>query len=282
MVVSKEYQVVLPMTVDEYQVAQLWSVAEASKNETGGGEGVEVRKNEPYENKETGEKGQYTYKVYHLASRVPAFIKMVAPAGSLEIYEEAWNAFPYCKTVLTNGYMKDSFHITIKTWHLPDAGTTVNPHKLPPNEWRKVTPVKIDIANDAVSSGDYKPEFDPKTFKSQKTGRGPLGPNWIAETMAANADERADGNTYGKTPIMCCYKLVEGEFKWWGIQGRVETLIHNQEKRLFTTFHRQLFCWIDQWHGLTMADIRALEDKTKEDLEKMIASGEVKGTKISE
>lgn len=40
-------------------------MAEASKNETGGGEGVEVLKNEPYEN-EDGEKGQYTHKIYHL------------------------------------------------------------------------------------------------------------------------------------------------------------------------------------------------------------------------
>ena len=32
---------------------------------------------------------------------------MVAPKGSLEIHEEAWNAYPYCKTVLSNpGYMK--------------------------------------------------------------------------------------------------------------------------------------------------------------------------------
>ena len=56
------------------QVAQLYSVAEASKNETGGGEGVEVLKNEPYEDvpllngKFT--KGQYTHKIYHLASKV--------------------------------------------------------------------------------------------------------------------------------------------------------------------------------------------------------------------
>ena len=62
------------MTVEEYQVAQLYSVAEASKNETGGGEGVEVLKNEPYDNvpllngKFT--KGQYTHKIYHLASKV--------------------------------------------------------------------------------------------------------------------------------------------------------------------------------------------------------------------
>ena len=36
----KEFRVILPMTVEEYQVAQLYAVAEASKNETGGGEGT--------------------------------------------------------------------------------------------------------------------------------------------------------------------------------------------------------------------------------------------------
>jgi len=46
----KEFRVTMNMTVEEYQVAQLYSVAEASKHETGGGEGVEVLKNEPYDN----------------------------------------------------------------------------------------------------------------------------------------------------------------------------------------------------------------------------------------
>ena len=50
----------------QYQVGQLYSVAQASKNETGGGEGVEVLTNEPFENEELG-KGQYTHKIYHLA-----------------------------------------------------------------------------------------------------------------------------------------------------------------------------------------------------------------------
>lgn len=53
-----------PPSLVQYQVGQLYSVAEASKNETGGGEGVEVLKNEPYEKE--GEKGQYTHKIYHL------------------------------------------------------------------------------------------------------------------------------------------------------------------------------------------------------------------------
>ena len=43
--------------------------------------------------------------------------------GSLEIHEEAWNAYPYCKTVLTNpGYMKENFYITIETYHIGDRG----------------------------------------------------------------------------------------------------------------------------------------------------------------
>eukprot|EP00105_Crassostrea_gigas_P018921 XP_011437181.1 PREDICTED: phosphatidylinositol transfer protein alpha isoform [Crassostrea gigas] len=137
-----EYRIVLPMTVDEYQVGQLWSVAEASKNETGGGEGIEVRVNEPFdENNYPPEspllpltpggppltKGQYTHKVYHLASRVPAFIRLIAPKGSLEIHEKAWNAYPYCRTIVTNpDYMKENFYIKIETMHCPDRGTQEN------------------------------------------------------------------------------------------------------------------------------------------------------------
>jgi hypothetical protein len=42
----------------------LYSVAKKSTQETSGGEGVEVIKNEPYE--DGNSKGQYTEKIYHL------------------------------------------------------------------------------------------------------------------------------------------------------------------------------------------------------------------------
>ena len=54
------------LLLSQYHVGQLYSVAEASKNETGGGEGVEVLRNEPFTNEEMGS-GQYTHKIYHLA-----------------------------------------------------------------------------------------------------------------------------------------------------------------------------------------------------------------------
>ena len=36
----------------------------------------------------------------------------------------------------------------------------------------------VDIAMEDVAEHKYKEAEDPKLFKSQKTGRGPLGPGW--------------------------------------------------------------------------------------------------------
>jgi hypothetical protein len=267
----KEFRVVLPLTVEEYQIGQLYSVAEASKNETGGGEGVEVIKNEPFDNYPLlggkFSKGQYTYKIYHLASKVPTFVKFLAPKGSLEIHEEAWNAYPYCKTVITNpDYMKNNFHITIETMHSPDKGTQENAHELSPEKLRQRDVIFIDIANDPVLNKDYKETEDPTKIQSQKTGRGPLIGNW-KETAQ---------------PAMCAYKLVTVEFKWFGFQSKVESFIQKTERRIFLNFHRQVFCWLDRWHGLTMQDIRDLEDKTKKELDEQRHRGLVRGTQGDE
>lgn len=265
--IIKEFRVVLPITVEEYQVGQLYSVAEASKNETGGGEGIQVLKNHPFENvpllngKFTT--GQYTYKIYHLASKVPAFIRLLAPKGSLEIHEEAWNAYPYCKTVITNpDYMKNNFVISIETMHCPDRGEQDNAHELTPEKLKIRDVIFIDIANDSVETRDYKETEDPTKFRSEKTGRGPLTGKWQG---TAN-------------PVMCAYKLVTVNFKWFGLQNRIEPFIQKTEQRIFLNFHRQVFCWLDLWHGLTMADIREIEDKTKRELDEQRQKGTVRGT----
>lgn len=265
----KEFRITMPLTVDEYQVAQLYSVAEASKNETGGGEGIEVLKNEYFKDFPLlGGKyksGQYTYKIYHLQSKVPALIRLLAPKGSLEINEEAWNAYPYCKTVITNPkFMKDGFKILIDSIHLPGQGNQENVHDLPADTLKLREVIQIDIANDPILNSDYKADEDPKKFKSKKTGRGPL----------ESSTWRNDAN-----PVMTCYKLVICEFKWKGLQTKIENFIQTSERRLFTNFHRQVFCWMDRWYGLTMDDVRDIEEKTKLELEKIRKEGSVRGTK---
>ncbi|KAG0191089.1 hypothetical protein DFQ28_000987 [Apophysomyces sp. BC1034] len=235
----KEFRVINNCTEAEYQVAQLYATAQASKETTGGGEGVEVLKNEPYQ-KDDGEKGQYTYKIFRLASRVPAFVRAIAPAGSLDLYEE-------------NGWMKDNFSIVYETQHVNNSrGDLENALNISKDDLKKREVVIIDVANDKIDPKDYKPEEDPKLFHSEKTGRGPLtDPEWQKKVE----------------PVMTCYKLVYIEFKWFGLQTKVEAFIAKAIHNLFIKFHRQLFCWTDKWHGMTIEEIRNLEEQTKKDLD---------------
>ena len=255
-----EFRITLPLTVEEYQVGQLHAVAEHSKAETGGGDGVEVKKNEPFTNHPEFGNGQYTEKIYHLQHKVPAWVRKIAPTGSLQMREEAWNAYPYCMTKLTNpGYMKEAFTLNIISWHKPDRGNIENVHNLSPEKLAKREIVKIDIANDQVRSSDYKPEFDPRKYTHE---RGPLSGNW-QETCE---------------PVMTCYKLVECEFVWRLFGSRIENLIMDVEKRLFTSFQRQVFCTHYLWKDLTMEDIRAIEEKTRQELDDQRENAEIKGT----
>jgi hypothetical protein len=163
--------------------------------------------------------------------------------------------------------MKEAFFIKIETIHLPDQGETENAHALDDKRLKQREVIHIDIANDPVESKDYKADEDPSKYKSEKTGRGPLvGANWKKNV----------------NPVMTCYKLVTVEFKWFGLQGRVEKFIQKAERRIFTNFHRQVFCWTDKWYGLTMDDIRAIEEKTKQELDEARKHGEVRGTKAED
>ncbi|XP_071477116.1 phosphatidylinositol transfer protein alpha isoform-like [Diadema antillarum] len=265
MVFIKEFRILLPMTPDECRIGHLYAIDEASRDETGGGEGVEIVENVPFDatrfpdvhtisGQPKTAKGQYTHKIYHISSKVPAFIRLLAPKGSLEIHEKSWNCFPFVHTEISNpDYMKDGMKFMIDTIYAEGKGKEENIHELPPNLLSKRQIDFIDIANDPVSKTDYKEDEDPTKFTSEKTGRGPLVEDW-KETQ---------------DPIMCCYKLVSFEFKWWGLQTKVESVMKRAERRLLLNLHRKLFCRMDQWHGMTIEDIRAMEEKTQRDLQKV-------------
>lgn len=115
------------------------------------------------------------------------------------------------------------------------------------------------MVNETPSGSDYKPEEDPTVFHSSKTGRGPLTPNWIDDCLRA------------KTPLMCAYKLCRVEFKYWGIQGRVEQFIHDVGlRKTMLRAHRQAWAWQDEWCGLTIDDIRRLERQAQLALNKKV------------
>ncbi len=227
-----------------------------------GNEGIEWIKNEPYDNTDghwgtssiTGtvvpkNKGQYTLKRYHFKSKVPALLVSLAPADALFLVEEAWNAYPHCKTVLVNGYLsKDRLRIDVETHHgVMDVDNALNIGK---DELKHRVVEYIDIRKGVSdpAAKDYKLSLDCTKYKSAKTGRGPLGPGW---EKAASAG----------TPIMCAYKLVRAHCGIFGLAGTVESAILNQQRNLFAQTLNKAFVTIDDWYAMTMEDVRKMEDE---------------------
>jgi hypothetical protein len=266
MVQMTEFRVVMPLSVEEYRIAQVYMITKMQQQQTHDSEGVEVLVNKPFEDEEFG-KGQYTSKVYHLQSKAPAWLTALAPADALLVEEEAWNAYPKCKAVLKCPYFT-KFKITVETVHLADNGQSANVHKLPSSALQTRKVQMIDIASNEkdywsyVIAGDA---IDLRTFKSEKTGRGLLQSGW-QETCK---------------PVMTAYKLVTVDAPYWGFGTRLEQLVLGGERALFTESHKRCFAWIDEWFGLTFEDVRKLELRTDEILRKSIADHGVAQGKLT-
>ncbi|XP_064128195.1 membrane-associated phosphatidylinositol transfer protein 2 isoform X4 [Loxodonta africana] len=249
--IIKEYRIPLPMTVEEYRIAQLYMIQKKSRNETyGEGSGVEILENRPYSDGPGGS-GQYTHKVYHVGMHIPGWFRSILPKAALRVVEESWNAYPYTRTRFTCPFV-EKFSIDIETFYKTDAGENSNVFSLSPVEKNQLTIDFIDIVKDSVPASEYKTEEDPKLFHSTKTQRGPLSDNWIEE--------------YKKHvfPIMCAYKLCKVEFRYWGMQSKIERFIHDTGlRRVMVRAHRQAWCWQDEWYGLSMENIRELEKEAQ-------------------
>ncbi|KAM8886327.1 membrane-associated phosphatidylinositol transfer protein 2-like isoform 3-T5 [Spinachia spinachia] len=249
----KEYRIPMPMSVEEYRIAQLYMIQKKSREEScGEGSGVEILENKPYTDGPGGT-GQYTHKVYHIGMHIPSWFRSILPKAALRVEEESWNAYPYTRTRYTCPFV-EKFSIDIETYYKPDTGNQADVFNLSPLEKRQRSIDPIDIVTDPMSPHEYKAEEDTRLFKSAKTQRGPLQDDWIEEY----------NNNPGKTPIMCAYKLCKVEFRYWGMQSKIERFIHDVGlRKVMVRAHRQAWCWQDEWYGLTMEDIRHLELETQ-------------------
>ncbi|XP_031676693.1 membrane-associated phosphatidylinositol transfer protein 2 isoform X8 [Oncorhynchus kisutch] len=249
----KEYRIPMPMSVDEYRIAQLYMIQKKSRDETcGEGSGVEILENKPYDDGPGGI-GQYTRKVYHIGMHIPSWFRSILPKAALRVEEESWNAYPYTRTRYTCPFV-EKFSIDIETYYKPDTGNQPDVFNMSPVEKRLRTLDPIDIVKDPIPPHEYMQEEDPRIYRSDKTKRGPLQEDWIEEY----------NNNPGKTPIMCAYKLCKVEFRYWGMQSKIERFIHDVGlRKVMVRAHRQAWCWQDEWYGLTIEDIRQLELETQ-------------------
>ncbi|KAK0174351.1 hypothetical protein PV327_010133 [Microctonus hyperodae] len=240
MVLTKEYRICMPLTVEEYRIGQLYMIARHSHEQSNSDEGVEVITNTECADPVYGQ-GQYTEKKIHLSSKLPYWIQALIPR-IFYIYEKAWNYYPFTITEYTCSFIP-KFQISIKTRYEDNNGSSENVLGLDSIELTSREVDFVDIAYDELSAKYYKEEEDPKFFQSKKSGRGPLVEGWCQTTQ----------------PIMCSYKLVNASFEIWGMQARVEDFIHKWIREILLLGHRQAFTWIDEWYDMQLSDVRNYE-----------------------
>lgn len=248
----------MPLSVEEYQIAQSYMVMKMQQQNTSSNEGVDILEDRPFEDDAYG-KGQYTSKVYHLQSKAPTWLTTFAPADALIMQEEAWNAYPICKTVIKCPYFA-KFRLTIETVHKADNGKSENVHALTEEQ---LAARQVEIIDIASAPRDYwshvvgRNNMDFSTFKSARTGRGPLLEGW---------QDRCH-------PVMTAYKLVTVDVPYWGFGYRLEQALLAGERALFIESHRNCFGWIDEWFGMTMQQIHQLEQQSSSSInEKLVKS----------
>ncbi|KAM0996481.1 hypothetical protein ACFX13_006537 [Malus domestica] len=245
MVLMKEFRIVMPVSLEEYQVAQTYMVMKMQKQNTTSTEGVEIVESRPFEDDVFG-KGHYSSKIYRLQSKAPGWLTTFAPAEALIMQEEAWNAYPRCKTGFPSCPYFTKFQLTVETVHRADKGDSDNVHGLSKAQLATRDVEIVDIASSARDYWSYivgTNNTDLSQFTSAKTGRGPLLEGW---------QDKSD-------PVMTAYKLVTIDAPYWGFGNKLEQALLLGERALFLESHRNCFSWIDEWFGMTVEQIHESE-----------------------
>uniref|UniRef100_A0AAY4A2R4 Phosphatidylinositol transfer protein N-terminal domain-containing protein n=1 Tax=Denticeps clupeoides TaxID=299321 RepID=A0AAY4A2R4_9TELE len=244
----KEYRICMPLTVDEYKIGQLYMISKHSCEQSGGGEGVEVVRNEPDTHPVHGV-GQVTEKRIYLSSKLPDWMRRWIPR-IFYVTEKAWNFYPYTVTgTLASTLSGFCAHADAETHRALRTESVFADSPTP-----KENVCFLDILSDPIPDKHFKSEEDLSSWVSKKTARGPLAAGWRNRTE----------------PVMCSYKRVHCSFEVYGFQTRTEEFIHKNIRDILLVGHRQAVAWMDEWHGMSLEEVREFERKQQEETNRRI------------
>lgn len=249
-----------PTNFEQYRIGNLYMVAMRTKEETGGGEGIEIVENGPFDDGK--ESGQLTYKIFHFKSRIPGFIRWAIPDKYLHIHEKSYNSYPHYNTFNSIPGMGDDFIMHVETQHAcynPDEEFPDNLVGLSPEELQTREIVWLDLLNSSPTPDKGK---DLNGFVCPEAGineplKSPSGK--CNETMPPDWTKEYKGE------MMVCVKTVRFMFRWRGIQTAVERFAIGTFHNVFLESHRSLMIWSKDWFPMDMEGIRKLEEQIQDD-----------------
>lgn len=236
--IVREYRIVMPLRIEEYDIGQLYTVVEMTKEDTS--TKIQVLENKAYTHATMGD-CQKTLKVMHLDNYVPSLVKKMVSKAALKIHETSYNAYPVCYTFYHSPMLDTkTFSMSVNSIHI-EKPVNENVFKLSPEERGKVEVVYINIDENI---GNKK--YDPTNFDNTKSGKILLKKGWQDECERKSIS------------VMICYKLVKIEVNFFSGSWVAEKILKEFVK-LLRNAHQRIYSTCDQWTGLQRSDIRVME-----------------------
>nr|XP_024000693.1 LOW QUALITY PROTEIN: cytoplasmic phosphatidylinositol transfer protein 1-like [Salvelinus alpinus] len=238
----KEYRICMPLTVEEYKIGQLYMISKHSNEQSGGGEGVEVVRNQPDTHPQHG-LGQLTEKRIYLNSKLPSWVSVFVPRV-FYVTEKAWNFYPYTITEYSVSFLP-KFSIRIETSLRTTMVTTIMCIGDRP------TPAESDLS----ALGCLRRMGRARLVEGWRLSR------WVSEKNGPRPRWKGGVRT---APHHVLYKRVQCSFEVYGFQGKTEDFIHRNIQDILLVGHRQAVAWTDEWHGMSLEDVREYERQIQE------------------
>lgn len=253
-----EYRVIVPANIEKYHIGNRYMNLEYVKDEAGSGEGIELVKNEKYSKE--NESGQYTYKIFHVKSKIPSFIRWALPEKYLHFHEESWNAFPHYYTVDFIPAMGDNFILNVESQHIPYKSGMEFPENALNLSKDELDQRQIYYC-DIVNGDQYDGKYDLDGFSCEEAGITKLS----GKKGSWKSDQVPEWTKNYKGDMICCIKVVKFHFKYYGLQGTVENMLTNKNyPKIFTESHRKLISSAKEWYNLTEENILNMEKQAKQ------------------
>ncbi|XP_063721901.1 phosphatidylinositol transfer protein 1-like [Symsagittifera roscoffensis] len=253
-----EYVIALPFSLDQYRVGYLWSQLQFSKQETGGGSGVEFVEQRILTDPEPG---KFTHRIYYLEKKFPKIVTSILPNKYFRVTEKSESFRNFTESKYSHDSISDEkFSITL-------TSTSAESHKqnifnLTEEQLKSRKSIFVDITK-CFDEKDYEESGDPTKFVSERLKFGPLrGSDWVRETDCPN--------------VLYIHKMYSINVAMPGI-GHAKPKIIETLTRMMYKFYRQMFCWTDEWLHYSMQDVEELERVVKIELKKLRSDKEARG-----
>ncbi|AFZ79691.1 phosphatidylinositol transfer protein, putative [Theileria equi strain WA] len=236
-----EFRLPVPVGLPEYKKLCIFLVVEASLNEIENGTGLEVFRNETFE--QDGKKGSYTEKRYHLAKSMPNWMQSIISPKYTILTERSWNMYPLSITKYQNEALS-SVEFSVQTEVVASLQIQDNIFGLEGKDLKKRSIVLIDIAK-FNKSKSYNASYDLTLKEDKSIGFLPLKPDWFLN--------------YTGEAIMC-YKLIRINIPYFGLlASKIETYIANmlQDKLMFYTC--SALCTMEKWYDVPLRMLKKSE-----------------------